>query len=175
MKQRPDSSKHTWRLRHPKGQVVGVDGPEYETITGCGSNLGIFDPQPVNANVEVEWEEGMTVSRLWNMTRTLEETSAAVSKGDLSLRSVQLRRLSDRQAQRLCVACLEILERSGVRLYDQEALDLLNKSGVSALDRYQAEACLCHSAICQNRSSRAQYEQGGGGEKETCRIPLRNA
>ena len=26
------------------GQVVGVDGPEYETIAGCGSNLGIFDP-----------------------------------------------------------------------------------------------------------------------------------
>jgi aldehyde:ferredoxin oxidoreductase len=27
-----------------KGQVVGIDGPEYETIAGCGSNLGIFDP-----------------------------------------------------------------------------------------------------------------------------------
>jgi aldehyde:ferredoxin oxidoreductase len=27
-----------------KGQVVGVDGPEYETIAGCGSNLGVFDP-----------------------------------------------------------------------------------------------------------------------------------
>ncbi len=27
-----------------KGQVVGVDGPEYETIAGCGSSLGIFDP-----------------------------------------------------------------------------------------------------------------------------------
>jgi len=27
-----------------QGQVVGVDGPEYETIAGCGSNLGIFDP-----------------------------------------------------------------------------------------------------------------------------------
>jgi aldehyde:ferredoxin oxidoreductase len=26
------------------GQVVGVDGPEYETIAGCGSNLGVFDP-----------------------------------------------------------------------------------------------------------------------------------
>jgi aldehyde:ferredoxin oxidoreductase len=27
-----------------KGQKVWVDGPEYETIAGCGSNLGIFDP-----------------------------------------------------------------------------------------------------------------------------------
>ncbi len=26
-----------------QGEVVGVDGPEYETIAGCGSNLGIFD------------------------------------------------------------------------------------------------------------------------------------
>lgn len=26
-----------------KGQVVGVDGPEYETIAGCGANLGVFD------------------------------------------------------------------------------------------------------------------------------------
>jgi aldehyde:ferredoxin oxidoreductase len=27
-----------------KGQVVSVDGPEYETIAGCGSSCGIFDP-----------------------------------------------------------------------------------------------------------------------------------
>ena len=30
-----------------KGQVVSVDGPEYETTAGCGSNLGIFDPVAV--------------------------------------------------------------------------------------------------------------------------------
>ena len=28
-----------------KGQKVWVDGPEYETIAGCGSNLGIFDTE----------------------------------------------------------------------------------------------------------------------------------
>jgi aldehyde:ferredoxin oxidoreductase len=33
----------TLRTGPQKGQVVGVDGPEYETIAGCGSNLGIFD------------------------------------------------------------------------------------------------------------------------------------
>lgn len=30
-----------------QGQKVFVDGPEYETIAGCGSNLGIFDPHTV--------------------------------------------------------------------------------------------------------------------------------
>jgi aldehyde:ferredoxin oxidoreductase len=30
-----------------KGQPVFVDGPEYETIAGCGSNCGIFDPDYV--------------------------------------------------------------------------------------------------------------------------------
>ncbi len=30
-----------------KGQKVFVDGPEYETVAGCGSNLGIFDPNAV--------------------------------------------------------------------------------------------------------------------------------
>ncbi|MEN8098390.1 MAG: aldehyde ferredoxin oxidoreductase N-terminal domain-containing protein, partial [Chloroflexota bacterium] len=27
-----------------KGQIVTVDGPEYETVAGCGSNLGVFEP-----------------------------------------------------------------------------------------------------------------------------------
>jgi aldehyde:ferredoxin oxidoreductase len=30
-----------------QGMKVFVDGPEYETIAGCGSNLGIFDPYTV--------------------------------------------------------------------------------------------------------------------------------
>ena len=30
-----------------QGQPVFVDGPEYETIAGCGSNLGIFDPYTI--------------------------------------------------------------------------------------------------------------------------------
>ncbi|MBW1871360.1 MAG: (2Fe-2S)-binding protein, partial [Deltaproteobacteria bacterium] len=28
-----------------QGKAVSVDGPEYETLGGCGSNLGIFDPE----------------------------------------------------------------------------------------------------------------------------------
>lgn len=27
-----------------KGKKVVVDGPEYETVAGCGSNIGVFDP-----------------------------------------------------------------------------------------------------------------------------------
>ena len=30
-----------------RGQKVFVDGPEYETVAGCGSNLGIFDPHTI--------------------------------------------------------------------------------------------------------------------------------
>lgn len=30
-----------------KGDIVCVDGPEYETIAGCGSNIGVFDPYHV--------------------------------------------------------------------------------------------------------------------------------
>ena len=30
-----------------QGKPVFVDGPEYETIAGCGSNLGIFDPYTI--------------------------------------------------------------------------------------------------------------------------------
>ncbi len=48
--------------------------------------------------------------------------------------TTQFRRLSDEQCQKLYWACLEILERTGVRLYDQEALDLLKKAGVPATD-----------------------------------------
>ena len=30
-----------------RGKRVFVDGPEYETIAGCGSNIGVFDPHAV--------------------------------------------------------------------------------------------------------------------------------
>ncbi len=35
---------HLLRTGPDKGQRVTVDGPEYETASGCGSNLGIFEP-----------------------------------------------------------------------------------------------------------------------------------
>ncbi len=43
----------------------------------------------------------------------------------------QFSRLSPDQCQKLHNASLEILERTGVRLYDQEAIDLLKKAGAS--------------------------------------------
>jgi aldehyde:ferredoxin oxidoreductase len=35
---------HTLKTGPYKGQKVLIDGPEYETIAGCGSNIGNFDP-----------------------------------------------------------------------------------------------------------------------------------
>jgi aldehyde:ferredoxin oxidoreductase len=38
---------YTVRTGPYKGQTVIVDGPEYETIAGVGSNCGIFDPEAI--------------------------------------------------------------------------------------------------------------------------------
>ena len=46
-----------------------------------------------------------------------------------SFSSAQFRRLSDEQCQTLHSAGLEILERTGVRLHHQPAIDLLQKAG----------------------------------------------
>jgi len=46
----------------------------------------------------------------------------------------QFRRLSDDQLKRIHHASLEILDRTGVCLYDQEALDLMKKAGVKVFD-----------------------------------------
>jgi trimethylamine--corrinoid protein Co-methyltransferase len=48
--------------------------------------------------------------------------------------SVRLQRLSEAQCSKLYSACLEVLERTGVRLFDQEALALLQRAGVSPAD-----------------------------------------
>jgi trimethylamine--corrinoid protein Co-methyltransferase len=59
---------------------------------------------------------------------------ANICSNDRVFGSAQFRLLTDEQCQKLYWACLEILERTGVRLYDQEALDLLKKAGVTASD-----------------------------------------
>ena len=46
----------------------------------------------------------------------------------------KFRRLSDDQVERIHFASLEILERTGVCLYHQDALDLLTKAGVKVTD-----------------------------------------
>ncbi len=37
--------QHKVMSGHLKGETVIVDGPEYETIAGCGSNWGVWDPK----------------------------------------------------------------------------------------------------------------------------------
>jgi trimethylamine--corrinoid protein Co-methyltransferase len=49
-----------------------------------------------------------------------------------------LRKLSDHQLERLHHASLEILERTGVRLYEPEALELLKKKGVAVEEENRA-------------------------------------
>jgi len=51
-----------------------------------------------------------------------------------SINSPYARKLSDDQCQKLYWACLEILEHTGVRMYEQEAVDLLKKAGASVTD-----------------------------------------
>jgi trimethylamine:corrinoid methyltransferase-like protein len=46
----------------------------------------------------------------------------------------QFRKLSDDQVERLHHASLEILDRTGIRLYEIEALELLKKKGVQVED-----------------------------------------
>jgi trimethylamine---corrinoid protein Co-methyltransferase len=50
---------------------------------------------------------------------------------DRSFGGGQFSRISPEQCQKMHNASLEILERTGVRLYDQEAIDLLKKAGAS--------------------------------------------
>ena len=48
--------------------------------------------------------------------------------------SVQFARLTGSQTRKIHWASLEILERIGVRLHDQEAIDLLRKGGADVVD-----------------------------------------
>ena len=52
----------------------------------------------------------------------------------LSYDTPQFSKLSDDQRQRIHYASLEILERTGARLYEQEAVDLLKKAGAYVSD-----------------------------------------
>ncbi len=56
---------------------------------------------------------------------------ANIASNHHSLGNGQFRRLSNQQNRKLFWACLEVPEHTGVRLYDQEALDLLKKECIS--------------------------------------------
>ena len=57
-----------------------------------------------------------------------------ISSNDCSFGSAHFRRMSDQQCRKVYDACLQVLERTGARVYSQEALDLLKKAGASITD-----------------------------------------
>lgn len=59
---------------------------------------------------------------------------ANIRTNDRTFLSAQFRRLSDEQCQKIHWASLEVMERTGVRLYEQEAIDLLQKVGAHVSD-----------------------------------------
>ncbi len=59
---------------------------------------------------------------------------ARIRVNDQSFGGIQYGRLSSEQCQKLHNASLEILARTGSRLYDQEAIDLLGKAGAPVSD-----------------------------------------
>jgi trimethylamine--corrinoid protein Co-methyltransferase len=59
---------------------------------------------------------------------------AKIRMNDQALGGAQYRRISPEQCQKLHNASLEILSRTGARLHDQEAIDLLKKAGASVAD-----------------------------------------
>jgi trimethylamine--corrinoid protein Co-methyltransferase len=56
---------------------------------------------------------------------------AKITTNEQALLNTQFRRLSADQCQRLHWASLEVLERTGVRMYEPEAIDLLRNAGAS--------------------------------------------
>jgi trimethylamine--corrinoid protein Co-methyltransferase len=81
----------------------------------------------------------------------------------VNLSSPKFRRLSDVQVQRLHNASLEILERTGVCLYLQDALDLLARAGVPATDgnRVRIPARLVEWALQTAPKSVTLYNRHG--------------
>ena len=57
-----------------------------------------------------------------------------ICSNDIQYNNAFARKMSDQQCEKLYWGALEIMERVGVRLFDQEAIDLLGKAGVPAED-----------------------------------------
>lgn len=74
---------------------------------------------------------------------------SSIRINDRSFDSVQFRRLSDEQCQKIHWASMEILERTGAMLYDQEAIDLFKKAGafVSDGNRVRVPSALVEKAF----------------------------
>ncbi len=59
---------------------------------------------------------------------------ADIRINDQVLQTAQFRRMSDEQCQKIHWASLEVLERTGVRLYEQEAIELVKRAGAHVSD-----------------------------------------
>ena len=81
----------------------------------------------------------------------------------LTFTAPQFQRLAPDQTDRLYWACLEVLERTGVRLYDQEALELLRRAGVTATEdnRVRIPAGLVEKARTTAPSQLTLYDRHG--------------
>jgi trimethylamine--corrinoid protein Co-methyltransferase len=81
----------------------------------------------------------------------------------LALQGPATRRLTDQQVGRIHAASLEILERTGVVLYQQEALDLLAAAGVKASEgnRVRIPARLVERALATAPRSITLYNRRG--------------
>ena len=84
-------------------------------------------------------------------------------KNKLDLPDSNFSRLTEEQEIQVKEASLEILERTGVCLYNQEALDLLHKSGAKIVDgnRVQVPAPLVEKAIAMAPHSVTLYDRHG--------------
>ena len=80
-----------------------------------------------------------------------------------SLDTAQFRRLADAQSEKLFWACLEVLERTGVRLFDEEALALLRKAGVPVEDgnRVRIPSGLVEKALTTAPKRLTLYDRHG--------------
>ena len=59
---------------------------------------------------------------------------AKIRINDRAFQTAQFQRMSVEQSQRIHWASLEVMERTGVRLYEQEAIDLVRKAGAHVSD-----------------------------------------
>jgi trimethylamine--corrinoid protein Co-methyltransferase len=59
---------------------------------------------------------------------------ANIRSNERTFLSAQFRRMSDEQCERIHWASLEVMERTGVRLYEQEAIDLISSAGAHVSD-----------------------------------------
>ena len=73
---------------------------------------------------------------------------AKIRSNDIDFTSSQFQRISQQQCEKLHNGTLEILERTGVLLYDQEAIDLLKSAGafISEGNRVRIPSTLVETA-----------------------------